>query len=419
MATKGKTEFYCAAYLWFKLSQECLRRDRAPGLCLLPPWRRKPAGARPVTRLVVEGVDADAVQHRALLVRVAAAKVVLPLLPAVDAGQSQLGEPRTQHRDERGRSRHARSSARSSDETREGITMAAKRGRGRGGWRGAAKPRTAPKPAMRAMAAMKAMRAMKVKKAPRAKAAAAPMRAAPRARGQGAVAVAMRARTAVRGAPTPGRQCRGHCAPALSPVLERSSRNAASPLTISRSPSCSSRGRCGSASTAERLQAKLKLDQEGYDESEDLLHLFALDTGRLRLCPVGQIMASHPPVGEAARDAAQRNLLPLPCAFVSAEETLVHEQVAEGKSPKALRRSAGPPLRRVGKARHLANVLHARASVTGTSSAFDPPFCQVFESLCRAAAAKVQDFNAQEVASTLWAIAKTSRVLPEFLDTQY
>ncbi len=51
-------------------------------------------------RLVLEGVDADAVQHRVLLVRVAAAKAVLPPLPSVDAGESQLGEPSGQHRDE-------------------------------------------------------------------------------------------------------------------------------------------------------------------------------------------------------------------------------------------------------------------------------------------------------------------------------
>ncbi len=42
---------------------------------------------------------------------------------------------------------------------------------------------------------------------------------------------------------------------------------------------------------------------------------------------------------------------------------------------------------------------------------------EVFDSLCRAAAAKVQDFNAQEVANTLWAMATTSRVLPEVFDS--
>ena len=42
---------------------------------------------------------------------------------------------------------------------------------------------------------------------------------------------------------------------------------------------------------------------------------------------------------------------------------------------------------------------------------------EVFDSLCRAAAAKVQDFNAQDLANTLWAMAKTSRVLPEDFDS--
>ncbi len=42
---------------------------------------------------------------------------------------------------------------------------------------------------------------------------------------------------------------------------------------------------------------------------------------------------------------------------------------------------------------------------------------EVFESLCRAAAAKVQDFNMQEVANTLWAMTTTSRVLPEVCDS--
>ena len=48
-----------------------------------------------------------------------------------------------------------------------------------------------------------------------------------------------------------------------------------------------------------------------------------------------------------------------------------------------------------------------------TSSVLDPLFCQVFDSLCRAAAAKVQDFNSQGLADTLWAMAKTGRVRPE------
>ena len=42
---------------------------------------------------------------------------------------------------------------------------------------------------------------------------------------------------------------------------------------------------------------------------------------------------------------------------------------------------------------------------------------EVFDSLRRAAAAKVQDFNAQDLANTLWAMAKTSRVLPEVFDS--
>ncbi len=40
-----------------------------------------------------------------------------------------------------------------------------------------------------------------------------------------------------------------------------------------------------------------------------------------------------------------------------------------------------------------------------------PP--EVFDSLCRAAAVKMQDFNAQEVANMPRAMAKRSRVLPE------
>ncbi len=37
----------------------------------------------------------------------------------------------------------------------------------------------------------------------------------------------------------------------------------------------------------------------------------------------------------------------------------------------------------------------------------------VFDSPCLAAAAKVQDFNAQDLVDTLWAMAATSRALPE------
>ena len=42
---------------------------------------------------------------------------------------------------------------------------------------------------------------------------------------------------------------------------------------------------------------------------------------------------------------------------------------------------------------------------------------EVFDSLRRAAAAKVQDFNAQGLANALWAMATTSRVLPEVFDS--
>ena len=38
---------------------------------------------------------------------------------------------------------------------------------------------------------------------------------------------------------------------------------------------------------------------------------------------------------------------------------------------------------------------------------------EVLDSLCRAAAAKLQDSNMQEVANALWAMSTTSRVLPE------
>ncbi len=43
----------------------------------------------------------------------------------------------------------------------------------------------------------------------------------------------------------------------------------------------------------------------------------------------------------------------------------------------------------------------------------------VFDWPCRAAAAKVRDFEAQGVAHTLWAMTKTSRVLPEVFDSLY
>ncbi len=42
---------------------------------------------------------------------------------------------------------------------------------------------------------------------------------------------------------------------------------------------------------------------------------------------------------------------------------------------------------------------------------------EVFDSLRRAAAAKVQDFDAQDLANTLWAMAETSRALPEVFDS--
>ena len=38
---------------------------------------------------------------------------------------------------------------------------------------------------------------------------------------------------------------------------------------------------------------------------------------------------------------------------------------------------------------------------------------EVFDSLCRAAAAKLPDSNMQEVVNALWAMSTTSRVLPE------
>ncbi len=42
---------------------------------------------------------------------------------------------------------------------------------------------------------------------------------------------------------------------------------------------------------------------------------------------------------------------------------------------------------------------------------------EAFDSLCGAAAAKGQDFNAQDLANTLWAMAATGRVLPEVFDS--
>ncbi len=42
---------------------------------------------------------------------------------------------------------------------------------------------------------------------------------------------------------------------------------------------------------------------------------------------------------------------------------------------------------------------------------------EVFASLCWAAAAKVQDFNMQEIANTMCAMTTTSRVLPEVCDS--
>ncbi len=41
---------------------------------------------------------------------------------------------------------------------------------------------------------------------------------------------------------------------------------------------------------------------------------------------------------------------------------------------------------------------------------------EVFDSLRRAAAANVQAFNAQGLVHTLWALAETSRALPEICD---
>ena len=58
------------------------------------------------------------------------------------------------------------------------------------------------------------------------------------------------------------------------------------------------------------------------------------------------------------------------------------------------------------KAQGLANTLWAMAKTSRVVP-------EVFDPLCQAAAAKVQDFNAQDLANMLWAMAKTSRVLPE------
>ncbi len=59
---------------------------------------------------------------------------------------------------------------------------------------------------------------------------------------------------------------------------------------------------------------------------------------------------------------------------------------------------------------------HERAETMATMSGTLPG---VFDWPCRAAAAKVRDFEAQGVAHTPWAMTKTSRVLPEVLDSLY
>ena len=69
------------------------------------------------------------------------------------------------------------------------------------------------------------------------------------------------------------------------------------------------------------------------------------------------------------------------------------------------------------KARHLANVVHAKARLQMHSPVSVPLRRDVFDALCQAAAAKVQDFNAQDLANTLWAMATTSRVPPEVFDS--
>ena len=57
----------------------------------------------------------------------------------------------------------------------------------------------------------------------------------------------------------------------------------------------------------------------------------------------------------------------------------------------------------------IANTLWAMAK-TGTQAP------DVFEGLCAEANRKVQDFNAQNVANTLWAMGKTSTRKPEVLE---
>ncbi len=60
-------------------------------------------------------------------------------------------------------------------------------------------------------------------------------------------------------------------------------------------------------------------------------------------------------------------------------------------------------------AQDLANTLWAMAK-TGTQMP------DVFEALCTAAARKLQDFNAQGLANTLWAMAKTGTQMPEVFE---
>ncbi len=67
------------------------------------------------------------------------------------------------------------------------------------------------------------------------------------------------------------------------------------------------------------------------------------------------------------------------------------------------RGSEGAGLRRSGHRQHAGDHVH--------------DLSEVFDSLCRAAAGKVQDLNALNLANTLWTMAKTSRVLPEVFDS--
>ncbi len=60
-------------------------------------------------------------------------------------------------------------------------------------------------------------------------------------------------------------------------------------------------------------------------------------------------------------------------------------------------------------AQEIANTLWAMAK-TGTQTP------DVFEALCAEASRKVQDFNAQEIANTLWAMAKSGTRKPEVLE---